>query len=481
MPRNRLLLSCALTLVMLALPASAQAQTVEVPAVARGCDEARVGPDEKVLVFSETTAFRHDSIPAGRQAICELAGRDGIAVDWTEDSAVFTADALAQYDAVVFLSTTGDPLDDTQQAAFEDYIRTGGGYAGIHAASDTEYDWPWYGGLVGAYFDSHPAIQDATVEVSDRKHPSTARLPQRWQRDGRVVQLPVQPARRRARARHAGGDELRARRRRDGRRPPDRVVPELRRRALVVHGRRPHDEAYGETAFRRHLLGGIKWAANLVAGECGGTEWGNFERMTLAKGAAETGEPIGLAVLPDRSVLHTSRDGVVRYTDATGATKVAATIPVYNHDEDGLQAIRLDPGFATNRWVYVYYAPPLSTPAGDAPFDGTPEQFAAFKGVNRLSRFKWDPAASSSTSRASRSCSRSTRTAASAATTAATSRGTPPGNLYLSTGDDTNPFESQGSAPIDERATRNPAFDAQRSSANTNDLRGKILRIKPTP
>ena len=140
MLRTGLLLSCALALLG---PASAQAQT----SAGGACEKEKAG---RVLVFSETTGFRHDSIPAGREAICRVAGREGIAVDWSEDSAVFTTQTLARYDAVVFLSTTGDPLDDAQQAAFEAYIRNGGGYAGIHAASDTEYDWAWYAGLVGA-------------------------------------------------------------------------------------------------------------------------------------------------------------------------------------------------------------------------------------------------------------------------------------------------------------------------------------------
>ena len=83
---------------------------------------------------------------------------------------------------MVFLSTTGDVLTPEQQAAFEDYIRNGGGYVGIHSAADTEYDWAWYGGLVGAYFLSHPAPQDATLLVEDRTHESTAHLGDTWQR-----------------------------------------------------------------------------------------------------------------------------------------------------------------------------------------------------------------------------------------------------------------------------------------------------------
>ncbi|GAA3309699.1 PQQ-dependent sugar dehydrogenase [Streptomyces cinereospinus] len=202
-----------------------------------------------------------------------------------------------------------------------------------------------------------------------------------------------------------------------------------------------------------------------------------FQQVTLARGVAETGEPMTLAVLPDRSVLHTSRDGTVRLTDAAGNTKVAGRLDVYLHDEEGLQGIAADPAFATNRYVYLYYAPRLSTPAGDAPAAGTAADFAPFDGVNRLSRFvlRADGTLDLATERrildvpASRGlcCHVGGDIDFDAA-----------GNLYLSTGDDSNPFQSDGYTPIDERANRNPAFDAQRSSGNTNDLRGKVLRIR---
>ncbi|WP_419668138.1 lectin [Streptomyces sp. 2-1] len=202
-----------------------------------------------------------------------------------------------------------------------------------------------------------------------------------------------------------------------------------------------------------------------------------YQQVTLAKGVAETGEPMTLAVLPDRSVLHTSRDGTVRLTNAAGTTAVAGKLDVYSHDEEGLQGVAVDPGFASNRSVYLYYAPKLSTPAGDAPADGTASDFAPFDGVNRLSRFvlKTDGTLDLGSEKkildvpASRGicCHVGGDIDFDAA-----------GNLYLSTGDDTNPFASDSYTPIDERPTRNPAFDAQRSSANTNDLRGKVLRIK---
>ncbi|MEV5342259.1 carbohydrate-binding protein [Streptomyces sp. NPDC052676] len=206
---------------------------------------------------------------------------------------------------------------------------------------------------------------------------------------------------------------------------------------------------------------------------------GDYQQVQLATGAAELGEPMSLAVLPDRSVLHTARDGTVRHTDAAGNTKVAGKLDVYTHDEEGLQGIVADPGFTTNRYVYLYYSPKLSTPAGDAPVTGTAADFAPWKGHLNLSRFTLrsdntlDPASEKVVLEVPNDRGQCCHVGGDLDFDAA-------GNLYLTTGDDTNPFDSAGYAPIDERTARNPQFDAQRSSANTNDLRGKLLRIKPT-
>ena len=139
-------------------------------------------PPPRVLVFSKTAAFRHRSIEVGVGAIRKLGRERGFSVDATEGASVFAEGTLRNYGVVVFLSTTGDVLDASQQANFERFIQAGGGYVGIHAASDTEYGWPWYGRLVGAYFVGHPEIQQATLRVDDPDHPATNHLQPIWTR-----------------------------------------------------------------------------------------------------------------------------------------------------------------------------------------------------------------------------------------------------------------------------------------------------------
>ena len=159
---------------------------VAVTAVVMGCCRARARRRRWRSGACSSSRRRPRSGTGRSRRACrrssELGAANNFAVDATEDAAAFTPENLARYEAVVWLSTTGDVLDAAQQAAFEAYIEGGGGYAGVHAASDTEYTWNWYGGLVGAYFGSHPENQTATVEVADHVHPSTKHLPTRWSR-----------------------------------------------------------------------------------------------------------------------------------------------------------------------------------------------------------------------------------------------------------------------------------------------------------
>ena len=217
----------------------------------------------RILVFSRTTGFRHASIPNGIAAIQQLATQNNFLVTATEDPAVFNDAALAQYRAVVFLMTTGDILDATQQAAFERYIRAGNGYVGVHSASDTEYSWPWYGGLVGAYFSNHPAIQTATIHVEDFDHPSTRFLSPAWVRNDEWYSFQTNP---RTNVRVlATLDESTYT---GGTMGSDHPIAWFHDydggRSWYTAGGHTA-ESYAEPLFRAHLLGGIQYAAGVFA------------------------------------------------------------------------------------------------------------------------------------------------------------------------------------------------------------------------
>ncbi|MFC0504039.1 ThuA domain-containing protein [Micromonospora costi] len=219
-----------------------------------------------VLVFSKTAGFRHDSIAVGTQAIRDLGAANNFTVTATEDAAAFTTGNLAQYEAVVFLNTTGDVLNASQQTAFESYIGSGGGYVGVHAAADTEYDWPFYGNLVGAWFASHPAIQQANVKVENRAHAATAHLPQTWTRTDEWYNYRTN-ARSSARvlatldeSSYSGGGM--------GADHPHSWCKTYNGGRSFYTGGGHTQASYAEPAFRAHLLGGIRYAAGRAKADC---------------------------------------------------------------------------------------------------------------------------------------------------------------------------------------------------------------------
>lgn len=140
-------------------------------------------PKPKVLVFSKTNGYHHGSIKIGNEAILKLGAENNFDVDTTTDSSWFNKNTLKRYAAVIFLNTTGNNLlNGDGRAAFQQYIKAGGGFVGIHAATDAEYEWEWYGKLVGAYFNGHPRQQEAVLNVVDKKNMATKHLPDQWKR-----------------------------------------------------------------------------------------------------------------------------------------------------------------------------------------------------------------------------------------------------------------------------------------------------------
>lgn len=134
----------------------------------------------KILIYSETNGFRHDNIATGVEAITKLGQQNGFDVEASEDSTVFTPQKLKEFKAILFLNPTGNILNAEQRKAFQDFIHNGGGFMGIHSATDCMYDFPWYNKLVGAWFLSHPKIQEASLIITDKKHPATKGIASPW-------------------------------------------------------------------------------------------------------------------------------------------------------------------------------------------------------------------------------------------------------------------------------------------------------------
>jgi len=428
-------------------------------------------PQPQVLVFSKTAAFRHASIAAGNAALSKMAKEKGFGVSFTEDATQFNEKNLQKFNAVIFLNTTGDILTNEQQTAFERYIQAGGGYVGIHAATDTEYDWPWYGRLAGAYFLDHPMtpsnVQKGKFIVTQKNHWATQGMPDEFERSDEFYSF------------------------RDIS-PKINVVVKIDEKSYIG-GKNPDfhpiswyqefdggrsfytamghtDETFSEPLFLNHLLAGIKYAVGGDAPEPvdfskSRPEENRFTKVILEE---KLDEPMELSVLNDGRILFIQRKGDVKlYNIKSKEMKTISKIPVSlkykskegkeSTAEDGLLGLNKDPDFAQNHWIYLYYSIPEEPKNVLARFElkGDELDLGSKKVLLEIptqreecchtgGSIAWDKV----------------------------------GNLYLSTGDNTNPHGSNGYSPSDEREGRS-AWDAQKSSANTNDLRGKIIRIKP--
>ncbi|MBN8652691.1 MAG: ThuA domain-containing protein [Cytophagales bacterium] len=410
----------------------------------------------RVLVFSKTKGFRHQSIEAGKAALIKLGAEKGFGVDTTESADVFTAENLKKYRAVIFLSTTGDVLDQAQQNQFMQFIQSGGGYVGIHAAADTEYDWWWYGKLVGAYFKSHPQIQEAKFKKV--KPFGEDNLPDEWIRTDELynykkISDEITVLYNLDESSYKGGE--------NGENHPIAWYHDFDGGRSFYTGLGHTDESFSEELFLSHLYQGIKYAIGEKKPDFAKArakrvpEENRFTKNVLGN---NFDEPTEMTILPDSRIIFIERKGAVKlYSPGTDSISLINTFNVWTKFEDGMLGITTDPDFAKNNWVYIYYSHPE-------------------KSANVLSRFVFDGKKVDQASEVQilevptqrdKCCH-----------TGGSLTFAPDGNLFLSTGDNTSPFESDGFSPADERAGRSP-FDAQGTSSNTNDLRGKILRIKP--
>jgi type 1 glutamine amidotransferase len=216
-------------------------------------------PQKRVLVFYKTAGFYHTSIPTALKALQALGKENNIGVDTTTNANWFRKSKLKKYHAVVFLSTTGDVLNEKQQLAFQNYIRSDNGFVGIHSATSTERDWFWYCKLVGAYLDYHPEIQKATINVIDKTHPATSFLPARWDRidewyNFKSISPNIKVLATLDESSYKGGI--------NGSNHPIAWYQEFEGgRAFYTAGGHT-DDSFSEPLFLKHLLGGIVYAIN---------------------------------------------------------------------------------------------------------------------------------------------------------------------------------------------------------------------------
>src|SRR4051794_34840459 len=363
-----------------------------------------------VLVFTKNATVGAAEGVAALQASAPA----GATFDVSNDASKFTDAGLAPYKAVVFLNTTGDVLDASQEAAFEKYFRAGGGFLGIGSAITTEPNSAFFTNILGTRASGEPTLaQLATVKVADRGHAAGGKaLPEYFQRIDRwynfadnvrglshVIATVDENT-------YAGGNTMAL------------TTPLTNDHPVVwckdYQGGRSFYTAMGNTAegfsgaeFRKHLGGAVQWAAgkaDAVYSDCGATVLANYQQTKISA-PPNLNEPIGFDQLPDGRIIQTARGGQVRLHDPVkGTTQLINTIPVYTNSEDGLYGPAVDNDFATNKWVYLYYAPPtvrikkcdgtmadVTTPTGSAPTTSADPCVwtDTWAGYFQLSRFKF--------------------------------------------------------------------------------------------
>jgi glucose/arabinose dehydrogenase/cytochrome c551/c552/type 1 glutamine amidotransferase len=444
------------------------------------CSHKRSGKP-KILVFSKTAGYHHESIADGNAAIQKLGSQNNFDVDTTTNADVFNDDSLKQYSAVVFLSTTGDVLNNFQEAAFERYIQAGGGFMGIHAAADCEYDWGWYGRMVGGYFLSHPGIHDTfpniqtgILNVVDQDNISTKHLPKQWKKTDEFysfkkmnkdvhVLITVDE-----KTYHGGVN---------GDYHPMAWYHDYDGGRAFYTNMGHTKESFSDSLYLQHILGGIQYAIGdnkeldySKAKTQIPPDDNRFTKTQLVQGVFF--EPTEMTILPNLDILVLQRRGeIMLYKHDTKQVKQVGFFDVYYktlhtpgvNAEEGMLGLSKDPDFEKNHYIYIYYSPADSS-------------------VNRLSRFTFQ---NDTVNKATEKVILEVRSQREICCHTGGSIAFGPDKLlYFSAGDNSTPFDEKGVkyvnsgfAPLND-LPGHEQYDARRSAGNSNDLRGKIMRLK---
>lgn len=410
--------------------------------------------DLRVLVSTRTTGFRHGSIQSGISMLTAMAQRHGWRIRFTEDADAFTNETLANTDVIVFLNTTGNVVEKSQREHVEQFIRSGGGFVGIHSASDSEYDWPFYADLIGAYFKGHPAVQPATIHVLDTTHPSTAHLRRTWVRTDEWYDF-----RRRPRDHAHVLMVVDERTYEGGAMGMDHAIAWCKSidagRSFYTAGGHT-GETFSEDDFIQHVYGGIVWASGRVPGSASAFRHQNY---TLEPVVQDLNQPIALRWIPGNRLLALQRTGELFVIDReTGVTYAAGGIATRPLGEDGALGLAIERRRTDSIIFYVSIAD-NATSTMHVFRCALDDRGLLVNSPRSLLQFPYD----------------ATVRVHLAGALVANPRN---GDLYFSTGDNSDIAGTKGYPPLDERPGRQ-RFDAQRTSSNTNSFLGKILRIRP--
>ncbi|MBJ6360618.1 ThuA domain-containing protein [Paenibacillus sp. GCM10012307] len=408
------------------------------------------GVSHRILAVTKTTGFRHASIDQGAKiALPEMGRKYNFTVDFTENVADLNAANLSKYDVVFFVNTTGNfsewGMTNQQKQDLMNFIKSGKGFVGAHAATDTGYDWPEYGELTGAYFDNHPWTQTVTFNVEDTNHPATSHLNGSWTALEEVYYFKENP---RDKGKHillsldlnsngvtGGLTEDR----------PTAWCSPVSEGRMFYTGLGHHPETWFNEDFQLHLLGGLKYAW----GEAQDTDCDQpskkpgVQKVPLVKETIAS--PTGLEISKNGTIFVISLFGKVYTVTQEGDAKEILNIPTNTEGEHGLMGIALDPDYETNNYVYLYYTNPVKPTPG--------------KLTNHLSRFKFENGTLKSEQKLL-----DVPTDVTCCHQAGYLKFGPDGKLYLTIGDNLTP-------------TQGPQVGAIQTSQNLDDMRGKILRI----
>ena len=442
-----------------------------------GLPAAVYGHGLDVLVFTKTSGFAHGSIPDGVAAVQALGIEHDFGVTVTNDATVFVNE-LPNHQVTLFLNTSGNVFNSSQETAFKSWYQSGGGYVGIHAASDTEHDWPWYIELVGAEFDNHPAVQIGTVDLLDQIHPitnvtdpTTSSRVIEWTVSEEWYNFKSNPrgethvlAHLNERITTSNNDEPAAPGITGGNHGDDHPIAWCQefdggRSAYLAMGHK--SETYLDPIFRGLIVNSIEWAAGELGGDSGATINANFEKIVLDSNVSN---PMSLDIDTTGKVYFVERKGAVKVHDqSTGQTTVIGTLNEYSGGEYGLLGIALAPDFESSRQLFIQWSP------ANGP-------------NNRLSRFTLDAEGDLDLSSEVVVLEYFTNRNAGHHQSGSLEFDSG-GNLFMSLGDNSwaSPFAPRGDTPdnIDKSDFQKIAEDGRKGAPNSNDLRGGIIRITP--